>query len=161
MRPVLTGWFAELPAVDGTGSSPVTYEPGAGAFAGATYDPTSHYRAAAVFAFFEDQRLTPDRLRHTNRRQVALLKNAFEALDLDPELARVEAMPEELRGGFLAIRTPHAAAIVPALRQDGIHVDARGDLLRIGPAPYVRDDQLRAGIDGVGRAIRDRAPRRR
>ena len=31
-------------------------------FAGATYDPTSHYRAARVFDFFEEQGLDPERV---------------------------------------------------------------------------------------------------
>ena len=52
IRPVVTGWFAEFaelteaertPAASGT-------RPAASAFAGATYDPTSHYRAARVGA---------------------------------------------------------------------------------------------------------------
>jgi kynureninase len=103
MRPIVTGWYAELAALDARPSQ-VAYEPGAAAFAGATYDPTSHYRAAAVFDFFQSQRLTPERLRLVNQRQVGMLRSAFEALDLDPAVAHVEAMPEERRGGFLAIR---------------------------------------------------------
>ncbi len=153
LRPVITGWYAELSAIESPATGTVPYERGAGAFAGATYDPTSHYRAAAVLTFFEAQRLTPERLRATNRQQVSRLKDRFEAFDLDPAIARVEAMPDERRGGFLAIRTPHAAAVVRALRQEDIFVDARGDILRIGPAPYVRDDQLRTGIDRVHRAL--------
>ena len=42
---------------------------------------TSHYRAAAVFDFFEQQGLTADRLRVINRHQVQLLKTEFERLD--------------------------------------------------------------------------------
>jgi kynureninase len=153
MRPVITGWYAELSAIEAPASGRVPYDRGAGAFAGATYDPTSHYRAAAVLAFFAGQQLTPERLRVTNRQQVTLLKDRFEAFDLEPALARVEAMPDERRGGFLAVRTPQAAAVVRALRQEQIFVDARGDILRIGPAPYLRDEQLRTGMDAVRRAL--------
>src|SRR5918995_1507285 len=68
----------------GAGGRGVEYGAGAARFAGATYDPTSHYRAAAVFAFHVDQGLTPERLRALSRHQVGLLKTAFEALDVDP-----------------------------------------------------------------------------
>ena len=151
LRPVLTGWFAEFAArqhgADGRG---VEYGAGAARFAGATYDPTSHYRAAAVFAFHVDQGLTPERLRAISRHQVGLLQSAFEALDVDPAWARVEAMPDERRGGFLAIRTPHAGDVVQRLRARGVLVDARGEILRLGPAPYLSDDQLRESIRLLG-----------
>jgi kynureninase len=153
MRPVITGWYAELPVVDAASASRVNYEPGAPAFAGSTYDPTSHYRAAAVFAFFAAHGLTVERLHRTNRRQVGILKAAFESLDLDSAQAHIETMPDERRGGFLAIRTPHATDVARTLRQERIYVDARGDILRVGPAPYVRDDQLRDGIVAVGEAL--------
>ena len=153
LRPVLTGWFAELTNVDSP-SSAVRYEAGAGAFAGATYDPTSHYRAAAVFAFHQQQRLTPDRLQAVSRYQVGLLKRTFEQFDLDPRAAVVESIPDERRGGFLALRTPFAATVVPLLRSESVYVDARGDILRIGPAPYLRDDQLREGMEAICRHLR-------
>jgi kynureninase len=160
MRPVLTGWFAEFAALEQVGSHRVTYGAGALAFAGATYDPTSHYRAAAVFDFHAAQGLTPDRLRTINRQQVALLKSGIEALDLDEDVARIEPMPEERRGGFLAIRSPHATDLSRALRAEGVLTDARGQLLRLGPAPYLADEQLRRASDALGvvsrRVVRER-----
>ena len=84
MRPVLTGWFAEFDGLEEAHSGRVHYGAGAAAFAGATYDPTSHYRAAAVFAFHQEQGLTDRELRRINRQQVSLLKSAFEALNVDP-----------------------------------------------------------------------------
>ena len=153
LRPIITGWYAELAALDAAHESRVTYAPGAGAFAGATYDPTSHYRAAAVFDFFRKERLTPDRLHTNNRRQVVLLKRTVEALDLDPALARIEPMPDDRRGGFLAIRTSRATDAARVLRGEGVFVDARGDILRVGPAPYVSDAQLLAGVNAIRRAL--------
>jgi kynureninase len=41
---------------------------------------------------------------------------------------------------------PEASAGVLALRQRGVFVDARGDVLRLGPAPYLRDDQLEDAV---------------
>ena len=59
------GWFAEFNHLEATvetanahvGRLSVAYPSGAAAFAGATYDPTSHYRAAAVFDFHAAQGL--------------------------------------------------------------------------------------------------------
>ena len=160
MRPVLTGWFAEFDTLDAAVSpgdatrvSRVRYPSGAGAFAGATYDPTSHYRAAAVFAFHEEETLTPERLRAISRHQVALLKQRFESLDLDPSIAHAIAMPDERRGGFLAIRTPHAHECVRRLRDRGVLTDSRADILRLGPAPYLRDEQIVDAIAALGEVL--------
>ena len=165
MRPVLTGWFAEFATLARPVPGQVTYGAGALAFAGATYDPVSQYRAAAVFAFHAAQDLTPARLRTINRQQVALLKSGIEALDLDGQVARIEPMPDDRRGGFLAIRSPHATDLSSALRAHDVLTDARGELLRLGPAPYLSDDQLRRACDalgvvakGVARGLPRRAP---
>ena len=159
MRPVLTGWFTTFESREEVGARRVLYGPGARAFGGATYDPTSHYRAAAVFDFFEQQDLTADRLRVINRHQVHLLKTEFERLDCAPSVAYVEPMPDERRGGFLAIRATAAIAVARRLRERGVHSDARGEVLRLGPAPYVRDDQLRDAIQVLGEIFRFEAVR--
>jgi kynureninase len=154
MRPVLTGWFAEFEQLGSVEHGHVTYAPGAAAFAGATYDPTSHYRAAAVFDFHVAQRLTPDRLRETSLHQVALLASSFAALDVDPLVARAQEIPAVRRAGFLAIRTPRATELVRALRHVAVFADARGEVLRLGPAPYLSDDQLRVAVAKLGDILR-------
>ena len=89
MRPVVTGWFAEFEALaDGRLRELVPYPNGAGRFAGATYDPTSHYRAAEVFRFFEERDLSPELLRGVSQHQVGVLQRAFDDLDLDPSVIR-------------------------------------------------------------------------
>ena len=154
MRPVLTGWFAEFAERDTShADGAVKYGPGAAAFGGATYDPTSHYRAAAVFDFHLQQGLTPDRLREISRRQVTLLKSRFEELALDDDRARVVPVPDAMRAGFLAITAPRAAALSRALRERGVLTDARGDILRLGPAPYLDDHQLTDGIAALGEIV--------
>jgi selenocysteine lyase/cysteine desulfurase len=59
LRPVATGWFAEFEAKEKAPDGRVVYSDGPMRFAGATYDPTSHYRAREVFAFFEQRGLPP------------------------------------------------------------------------------------------------------
>jgi kynureninase len=153
LRPVLTGWFSEFAALEEQ-SVPgrVVYGEGAARFAGATYDPTSHYRGAAVFSFHDALRLRPERLREISRGQIGVLKDGFEALDLDSRIAEVVPMPAERRAGFLAIRTNRAEKFVGMLRARQVFCDHRGDILRLGPAPYVGEDQLAQAIEELGRA---------
>jgi kynureninase len=154
MRPVLTGWFAEFAALEHAGPrKAVEYGTGAAAFAGATYDPTSHYRAAAVFDFHVQQGLTPERLREISRHQVGLLQHEIEALDLPPAKAHIEPMSADRRAGFLAIRSPHAGKISHALRARGALTDFRGEILRLGPAPYLSDDQLRDAVQHLRKSL--------
>ena len=48
LRPVVTGWYSEFTALaERQRAERVAYGQGGDRFAGATYDPTSHYRAAA------------------------------------------------------------------------------------------------------------------
>ena len=155
MRPVLTGWFAEFAELEHSGArGRVEYGSGAAAFAGATYDPTAHYRAAAVFDFHVAQGLTPERLRDISRHQVGLLKDTFEALDADPAVARVESIADESRAGFLAIRAPRAGELSRALREADVLTDFRGEYLRLGPAPYLSDAQLTDAVARLGACIR-------
>jgi len=128
LRPVVTGWFSEFTDLSrAPAGGRVTYGPGPARFAGATYDFTSHYRAAAVFKFFQDQKLTPQKLRELNQHQIALLAGGS---------------PNESLGGFLAVVVPRAAKVQAALRKKSIWTDYRGETLRLGPAPYLTDAQL-------------------
>ena len=152
LRPAITGWYAEFEALAAPPRpGQVAYPHGAGAFAGSTYDPTSHYRAARVFAFFAEQRLTPDVLRASYRRQVELLAAGFDALGLpDDVVTRDRDTPLERFGAFLALRSPRAAAVQHALAVHGVQTDTRGDWLRLGPAPYLSDGQLDEAIGVLG-----------
>jgi kynureninase len=155
LRPVLTGWFSEFGELAAAKTHhEVRYGQGAARFAGATYDPTAHYRAAAVFKFHVDMQLTAPRLREINQRQVALLERAFQALDFDPSVAAVVPIPGERRGGFLAIRTPYATNLVIALRARQVFSDSRGQTLRLGPAPYVSNEQLYLSVAATADVLR-------
>jgi len=155
LRPVLTGWYSEFAELaDAPAGRSVRYGAGPARFAGATYDPTSHYRGAAVFGFFEAQGLTPALLRDVSQHQVGLLAQRFDALDADPRvITRDRATTLDALGGFLALRTPHAAALCRILHERGVLTDYRGDVLRLGPAPYLSDAQLTTAMDAVRETV--------
>ena len=154
-RPVVTGWFSEFSALADDRPNAVAYGAGPDRFAGSTYDPTSHYRAAAVFDFFEREGLTPAFLREVSQHQVGRLAEGFDALDLDPAvITRDRATPLEQLGGFLALTTPRARELSRALFARGVFTDARRDALRFGPAPYLSDAQLDEAMELLGAVTR-------
>ncbi|QYJ04603.1 kynureninase [Nocardioides panacisoli] len=155
LRPVVTGWFAEFgDLAEDTTPDRVAYAAGADRFAGATYDPSSHYRGARVLRFFADQGLTPTLLEASYARQRSVLARAFDALDAPPQLiTRDRATPDAAHAGFLALTSPHAADLASGLSARGVRVDSRGDHLRFGPAPYLSDAQLETAIGVLGAVV--------
>ena len=135
LRPVVTGWFSEFTDLSRAPSGGrVVYGPGPARFAGATYDFTSHYRAAAVFKFFEEQKLTPAKLRELNQHQIELISGETR---------------NDVIGGFRAIAATRPEKIQRALRKQNIWTDYRGDTLRLGPAPYITDAQLETAAKAI------------
>lgn len=160
LRPVVTGWFAEFGALAVAGGGGegarrrVMYGEGDVRFAGSTYDPVSHYRAAAVFRFFREQGLTVDRLRDASLAQIRRLAAGVDALDPDPRvLSRDPAVRLSQRGGFLTMETPVAGEICCKLRGHGVFADYRGRVLRLGPAPYVTGRQLDEAVAVLGEVV--------
>ncbi len=155
LRPVNTGWFADFENLDNPSTGGlVGYARGDMRFAGATYDPTSHYRAARVMDFFDEQGLTPKVLREVSQHQLRVLADAFDRLDIDAaEICRDRSVGLEELGGFLTLKSPRAADLVIAMRGQGVFVDARGEHLRLGPAPYLSDDRLKLGVSALAEAL--------
>ena len=148
LRPVITGWYSEFSALsEKPDVGNVVYGTGADLFAGATYDPTSHYRAAAVFDFFDDMKLSPQLLREISQHQVGLLATCFDELNLpEATIQRRRDIKLENIAGFLTLKSPKAAEISKALTAEKIYTDYRGNYLRFGPAPYHSDEQLRQAM---------------
>ena len=174
LRPVVTGWFAEFGALAGGGGdggsgrgggagggsgaedgpARVAYGEGDVRFAGSTYDPVSHYRAAAVFRFFRERGLTADRLREVSLAQIRRLAAGVDALDPDPGVLRRDGTVRlSRRGGFLTMETPVAGEICCKLRGRGVYADYRGRVLRLGPAPYVTGEQLDEAVAALGEVV--------
>jgi kynureninase len=154
LRPVITGWFAEFDEMHAAHDPGATeYPRGSMRFAGSTYDPTSHYRAARVLDFFEEHDLTPERLRASYLQQTGLLAERFDALGLG-DVTRDRETPLDRFGGFLALESDRAEELSGLLVKEGVLTDSRGRYLRLGPAPYHSDEQLEAAIAALGRVAR-------
>ncbi len=154
LRPAVTGWFAEFEELHASHEPGATeYPRGSMRFAGSTYDPTSHYRAARVLDFFEEQGLTPERLRESYLAQTTLLAERFDALELD-DVTRPRDAPLEAFGGFLALESERAEELSRRLLDAGVVTDSRGTYLRLGPAPYHSDAAARCS----GRTARTGRP---
>jgi kynureninase len=155
LRPVTTGWFTEFGELAAGPKGGVGYGTGGMRFIGATFDPTSVYRAAAVFDFFRAKGLTPEVLRTVSQHQVGLLAERFDQLNLSPAVIRRDtAVSLEQLGGFLVLESPHAAEISKRLKVAGVSTDSRGTALRLGPAPYLCDEQLEEAMAKVGEVCR-------
>ena len=154
LRPVVTGWFAEFDELAAKASGLVGYAPGGSRFAGSTYDPTSHYRAARVLEFFAAQGLTPAFLREVSQHQTGLLVSLFDALDAPPEVISLDrSAPRSAYGGFVAFASPRAGELQRKLAERGVLTDSRGNHLRFGPAPYLSDEQLATAIATLGELL--------
>lgn len=152
-EPLYTGWFADfddLAQPRGAASRPVGWKSGASRFAGATYDATAFYRAAASLDHFEAHGLDVATLRAISLRQTGRILDRLD--ELDARAAGLEPIAPgdpARRGGFVAVRTPFASRLVEALRQKDVFTDARGDVLRLGPAPYLLDEEIDRGVERV------------
>lgn len=142
-RPLLTGWFASFATLAAKAEGVGYGAAGAESFAGATYDPVSHYRARAVARFFDEQGLGIAELEAISQRQTSRLMEGLRGLEV--------LTPNEpnARGGFVAFRHPDANALIEGLRARRIVADARGDVVRLGPAPYLLDAELEQGLAAV------------
>ena len=141
LRPVYTGWFAGYAELANRRTDgPVGYAvDGATRFAGSTFDPASTLRARAVARFFDTRGLSVEALRTISLAQTSRLIRAVQDL---PGVTLATPTADADRGGFVSLRTPDALALSTAIREDGVYTDARGDMLRLGPAPYLLDAEL-------------------
>jgi len=88
-----------------------------------------------------------------NRRQTARIIQAVDDLGLRLITPRAESA----RGGSVMLRWPDAepgAQVVDALREDGIFIDGRGQILRASPGVITTDDGVSALIAALARQTR-------
>ena len=156
MRPVVTGWYSEFTALSSkkkTGE--VSYGQKGDLFAGATYDPTSNYRAARVFQFFNEMNLSPEFLREISQHQIGLLIKEFDKLELDPKIIKRDTTVSiENIAGFLVLYSDSAGKISEKLKEKNVWTDYRGNVLRFGPAPYISDEQIKEAMKILGKVVK-------
>lgn len=157
LRPAITGWFASFSTLDEPrDDQPVSYDEGNQRFATGTHDPASQFRAAKVVEFFQEQELTPEKLESQYRGQVGLLRKLFQNRHFNPEIIKLRhSEPLERNGGFLALQSPKAREIRAALLEKEVFTDARGDILRLGPAPYTTTAQIEQAIDALAESVEE------
>lgn len=141
-RPQQTGWFADFAHLE---SSAKTIEYGAGGarFFGSTFDPTPFYRGQAALRFFDEQGLTPTLLAQAAQRSTGRIIELWRARNLAARgLGLLSPERPEERGGFVSFTHKDAAALKSSLRARGVLTDHRGEILRLGPAPYTTAEEL-------------------
>ncbi|GAB4510817.1 MAG: kynureninase [Haliangiales bacterium] len=145
-RPRHTGWFAAFDSL-AEGASAVSYGPGGRRFLGSTFDPSGLYRGVAVLRWMDEQGLSPEALCQHAQARTQLIIAAADRHHLADHGCRV-ASPRAAseRGGFVAIERADATELVQRLRRAGVHTDARGQLLRLGPAPYTSSDDIERAL---------------
>ncbi|AFU98381.1 aminotransferase class V-fold PLP-dependent enzyme [Simiduia agarivorans] len=154
-RPVITGWFGGFdPVVDNPAATPLAYADGAARFHGSSIDMLPVFRADRVFDFFRAQNLTPEFLDDVHHHQLELLANTFKRNDFDPAVIKLSTSVEYM-GGFLSFDSPHAQALSEMMRDRGVHTDYRRHWLRMGPAPYLCDEQLTDAIHALEESVHE------
>lgn len=151
LRPAYTGWFADFASLAEPRRARVAYGRGGMRFAGATFDASALYRADAVLAHWDALGLDVPALRAISSAQTRRILDR-----LDGALPGVEVVSSRAdgeRGGFVALRHPRAGEAVERIRDKQVLVDARGDLLRIGPAPYLLDEEIDRGVDIIAESL--------
>ncbi|MEW5853695.1 MAG: hypothetical protein AB2A00_33275 [Myxococcota bacterium] len=153
LRPVYTGWFADFAALGRPRSHEVHYGDGGARFSGATFDASALYRADAVLTHLDRFGLDVPALRAISTRHTSKLIGRLEERGVLRQATLVSSRDDARRAGFVSLRTPRAGELVETLRKKGVFTDARGDLLRLGPAPYLTDDELSRGVDALSDAL--------
>lgn len=152
LRPRYTGWFADFGSLEAPrdASRLTAYGPGGARFAGSTFDPSSLYRADAVLDLHDRLGLDVPTLRSISSAQTTRIVEALTGGGMNV----LSSADLERRAGFVAVRVKDAHRVVERLRAENVFVDARGDVLRLGPAPYLLDEEIDRGVQAVLRHAR-------
>lgn len=131
-KPGITGWYAQSDQDSSAPDQAVWFADDARRFLGSTFDPSGLYRFNAVRRMLQAQSLTTIAI----AKYVRELQSTFvdHASMSDLQLARPRDGQSSAR--FLAYHGDHAVQFGERLRVQGIEVDARGKLLRIGFSIY-------------------------
>lgn len=154
-RPLVTGWFGSFdPIVDNPAQTPLAYADAGARFQGSSMDMLPMFRAAKVFEYFQRTGLNPEFLDDVHHHQLDVLANTFNQFGFDPSVIALSTSVEYM-GGFLSFSSPQAEKLSGMMRDRGVHTDYRKNWLRMGPAPYLCDEQLQDGIHALEESVRE------
>jgi selenocysteine lyase/cysteine desulfurase len=151
--PKITGWFASFSTLDQPREEyEIQFDPNM-RYAGATFDPAPAFRAAKVVELFEELELTPEVLKAQYHAQTTYMRDLFKDIFSGKEsvITLRNDLPADHFGGFVALQSDRAVELREELLKENVFTDARGDILRFGPAPYTTKEQ----IDSAFARLRD------
>lgn len=152
-RPRQTGWFADFESLEAV-QSEVGYGNGGARFFGSTFDPSGLYRGVWTMRWMDQMKLTPAALRAQSVLGTERIIERYDHFDLAGRgLALASPREAVHRGGFVTFQTPEAQRLQQQLKQAGVHTDARGDLLRFGPAPYTLAWEIDKGVETLAALV--------
>lgn len=142
-RPVNSGWFAAMNALEEASTSQVPYATGGARFMGATFDPSGLYRFNAAMRWRQTVGLTTD----STRSHAHALQHRF-ATQLRSNMINVDQLVVPMmnaeRGQFLTFKLPRAREASAALKALNVITDVRADRLRFGFGVAQTPDQVSA-----------------
>jgi kynureninase len=125
LRTLDTGWFAKKDVFSYLRPDPPEFAPGGDGWNESTPSVFTPYQALAGLEF--TLAVGVERLRAYSLLQQARLKDLLAQQGIEAQGARAD------RGAFLTVRHARAGELAAALDARGVHVDARGEYLRLCP----------------------------
>lgn len=153
-RPALTGWYAEFGDLEGPPGG-VGYGRDAGRFLGATFDPSGLYRFVGAGRMLEAEGLTTTVVAEhvAGLRRSLLARIAAGAAGPLKDAVVLNPPGDGPQARFLALRHPSAQAWKLALAAQGVVVDVRDDVLRVGLSIYHDEADLAAFCAACGTLV--------
>lgn len=148
LRPVITGWFSRFQELSNMQNSEKTqYGEGGLLFAGATFEPVSFYRASRVFRFFKENELNISEISELYKTMNLSIISEFLNKEINPQIIKIkDDVSIDERGGFVSFESNFAGLFYESLMKNNIYSDFRGNILRLGPAPYISESQIKEAI---------------
>ncbi len=146
LRTLDTGWFAKKDVFSYRRPDPPEFAPGGEGWNESTPPVLAPYQALAGLDF--TLAIGVERLRAYSLEQQGRLKALLAAQGVVSEGA------SENHGAFLTVRHPRAGDLAKAMDARGVHVDARGEYLRLCPDILNPDSELAVAAARLGDALR-------
>ena len=121
-------------------------------YTGVSHKMGEVHEGSAVMDWMDVNNLSVENLRTQAKLQTELLISAFDDSSLNEKGFSVASPREnDLRANFVSFEHKNATEICTLLSQNGLRTDARGTLLRLGPAPYTTVKECQQAIETIQR----------